>query len=248
MRFITNAPAARFLAVVGGVLGFALAAGFPLATPAVAQTESGAVYAVTYLDVSTDWIVQGTGLIKQYRDASRREPGNLEFTVLQETTRPNRFAIVEAWKDQASMAAHEKSAETRRFEFVLDPIRNSPPNQHVLESFATAAARSAPAPAPASALYMVQHIDISFPGFGPPVQAAIKTLAESSQKEPGALRYDIYEEPVPHANHFSVVAVWANEKAYETYEAAPSTKQYRAAAALTGPGNLYDQRLYKALD
>jgi hypothetical protein len=36
-----------------------------------------------------------------------------------------------------------------------------------------------------------------------------------------------------------------NEKAYEDHEAAPYMKQFRAAIAQTGKGNLYDQRIYK---
>jgi hypothetical protein len=46
------------------------------------------------------------------------------------------------------------------------------------------------------------------------------------------------KEPDPHLNHFSIVAAWTNEKAYEDHEAAPYTKQFRAAIAQTGRGNL----------
>jgi quinol monooxygenase YgiN len=92
---------------------------------------------------------------------------------------------------------------------------------------------------------MIQHVDIAFNGFGSPVQAAFKALAGPSQKEAGGLRYDVYEEPDPHLNHFSIVAAWANEKAYDDHEAAPYVKQFRAAIARTGEGNLYDQRIYE---
>ncbi len=244
MRFIVSAPLVqRFFALgtAAPALGICLVVG--TATSAMAQAGGGAAYAMTYLDVSTDWVLQGAGLIKQYRDTSRREAGNLEFTVLQETTRPNRFAIVEGWRDQKSMDAHAKGADAKRFDFILEAIRNSPPNQHALEGFAIAPAKSAPA----DAVYMIQHVDIAFNGFGAPVQAAFKALAGPSQKEAGALRYDVYQEPDPHLNHFSIVAAWTNEKAYEDHEAAPYTKQFRAAIAQTGQGNLYDQRIYKII-
>jgi quinol monooxygenase YgiN len=242
MGFVVSAPLARrFLALVTTTSSLTICLLIGAATSAMAQAGGGAVYAMTYLDVSTDWVLQGAGLIKQYRDTSRREAGNLEFTVLQDTTRPNRFAIVEGWRDQKSMDAHAKGADAKRFGFILEAIRNSPPNQHVLEGFAIAPAKSAPA----GAVYMIQHVDIAFRGFGSPVQAAFKALAGPSQKEVGALRYDVYEEPDPHLNHFSIVAAWTNEKAYEDHEAAPYTKQFRAAIAQTGKGNLYDQRIYK---
>lgn len=245
MRTMAHAPAAQrlfMLAARASALAGCLA--LAPALPAAAQAGNGAVYAVTYLDVSTDWTAQGAGLIRQYRDGTRREPGNLEFTVLQETTRPNRFAIVEGWRDQKAMDAHTGSAEARNFAFILEAIRNSPPNRHVLDAFAAAAHE----PAAPGALYMVQHVDIAFRGMGGSVQGAFKTLAAASQKEAGALRFDVYEEPDPHQNHFSVVGVWTSDKAYEAHESAAYTRQYRAVLAQTGQGNFYDQRLYKVVD
>ena len=242
MGFVVGAPFTRRFFTLGTTTSsLAICLVIGAATTAMAQAGGGAVYAMTYLDVSTDWVLQGAGLMKQYRDMSRREAGNLEFTVLQETTRPNRFAIVEGWKNQKSMDTHARGADAKRFGFILAAIRNSPPDQHVLEGFAIAPAKSAPA----GAVYMIQHVDIAFRGFGAPVQAAFKALAGPSQKEAGALRYDVYEEPDPHLNHFSIVAAWTNEKAYQDHEAAPYTKQFRAAIAQTGKGNLYDQRIYQ---
>jgi quinol monooxygenase YgiN len=76
----------------------------------------------------------------------------------------------------------------------------------------------------------------------------VKTFAEASQKEAGVVRYDIYQEPPPHANHYSVVAVWANSGAYDAHEQAADTKTFRAATVMPGHANLYDQRLYNMLD
>jgi quinol monooxygenase YgiN len=211
---------------------------------AMAQTPAEPVYAVTYLDVSTNWLVQGIGLLKQYREQSRHHAGNLEFAVWQETARPNRFAIVEGWKDQAAFAAHEKSADTSLFDFTLEAIRNSPPNQHVLQSFANVPARAAPS---SGAVYMVEHIDFQ-PGANAAALPRVRALAEASQKEEGAARYDIYQEPPPHGNHYSVVAVWASRSAYDAHEAAAYTREYRAATVMPAHANLYDQRLYQPLD
>ena len=242
MGFVVSAPLARrFFAPGTTTSSLAICLVIGAATSAMAQAGAGAAYAMTYLDVSTDWVLQGAGLMKQYRDTSRREAGNLEFTVLQETTRLNRFVIVEGWSDQKSMDAHAKGADAKRFGFILAAIRNSPPDQHVLEGFAIAPAKLAPA----GAVYMIQHVDIAFRGFGSAVLVAFKALAGPSQQEAGALRYDVYEEPDPHLSHFSIVAAWTNERAYEDHEAAPYTKQFRAAIAQTGKGNLYDQRIYK---
>jgi quinol monooxygenase YgiN len=223
------------------VLALAAAGAFTTAAPA---QSGGQVYAVTYLDVAADWVLQGSGLLKEYRDQARRAPGNIEFTVLRETTRPNRFAIVEGWADQAAFDAHEKSADKRQFEFILGAIRNSPPNQHVLRAFATAPAHGQ---ATADAVRMVEHVD-----FQPPANAAsepkLKALAEASQKGAGVVRYDVYQEPVPHTNHYSVVAVWANRQAFDSYQTAAATRDFRAGTMLPARANLYDQRLYQLLD
>jgi quinol monooxygenase YgiN len=127
MGFVVSAPLAwHFFALGTTASSLTICLLIGTATSAMAQPGGGSVYAMTYLDVSTDWILQGVGLIKQYRDTSRREAGNLEFTVLQETARPNRFAIVEGWSDQKSMDAHAKGADAKRFGFILEAIRNSP--------------------------------------------------------------------------------------------------------------------------
>lgn len=232
------------LARVGRLLPATALAIAAFTESAPAQINADAVYAVTYLDVSTDWVLQGSGLIKQFRDASRQQAGNLEFNVLQESERPNRFVIVEGWKDQAAFDAHAKSADASHFAFILEAIRNSPPNQHVLKAFATAAARGEPG---SGTIRMVEHVD-----FQPPAAAgalpAVKALAEASQKEAGVLRYDIFQEPPPHANHYSVVAVWANRSAYEAHEEAAATRAFRAATVMPARANLYDQRLYKVLE
>ncbi|HEY4407395.1 MAG TPA: antibiotic biosynthesis monooxygenase [Xanthobacteraceae bacterium] len=222
--------------------GLAVVLGIALAPSAWAQTPAP-VYAVTYLDVSTDWVAQGTGLIKQYRELSARQAGNLEFSVMQETARPNRFVIVEGWKDQAAFAAHEKSADAALFNFTLEAIRNSPPNQHVLQNFATAPARAAPG---AGAVHMVEHVDFQ-PAFGTAAPPLVTALAQASQKEEGVVRYDILQEPPPHANHYTVVAEWASRSAYDLHETAAYTRQFRAATVMPGRANLYDQRLYTPL-
>jgi quinol monooxygenase YgiN len=220
-----------------------------VAPPGRAQTAD-AVFAVTYLDVDVGAVSQGLGLIEKYRDQSRREGANLEFTVLQETSRPNRFVIMEGWRNQAAFEAHDKGAAKSEFEGALKQIRNSPPDRKMLQPFANASAhRIEP-----GALYMVEHVD--FMGGNPAAAAAaaplVTSLAEASQKEAGALRYDIYRMPPPRINHYEVVAAWTDAKAFDAHETAAHTLEFRAAIAHAqgGPAsraNLYDQRRYRAL-
>jgi quinol monooxygenase YgiN len=186
--------------------------------------------------------------LKKFRDASRREAANLEFTILQETSRPNRFVIVEGWKEEAAFETHDKGIAKAEFETALMPVRNSPPDRHMLQSFANAQPRALPP----GALYMVEHVD--FLGGDPAIAIAaaplVKALAEASKKEVGAVRYDIYRQPPPRINHYEVVAVWTDANAFDTHETAAHTLQFRGATTQGGRAwraNLYDQRLYKAL-
>src|SRR5262249_20370938 len=119
MRLTMNLPLARSRTpsgrsvVVGSLM---IAAAIALVPSSRAQTSADAVYAVTYLDVGTTAVTQGVDLIKKYRDLSRREAANLEFTVLQEASRPNRFVIMEGWKDQATFETHDKGTAKAEFE------------------------------------------------------------------------------------------------------------------------------------
>jgi len=195
MRAVQQVSSARSFAPIGAwASAMAIGLGIAVSSPAQSQTVSEPVYAVTYLDVGANSLGRGVDLLKQYRESSRREAANVEFTVLQETDRPNRFAIVEGWKDQSAFDAHQNAASTAQFEETLKAIRNSPPNQHVLQAFATGSAR---AERPGGALYMVEHIDF-LPMFANLAQPAVRRLAEASAKEEGTLRYDIYQEPAPH--------------------------------------------------
>jgi quinol monooxygenase YgiN len=229
----------------GGLL--VTAASATVAPDARAQSTD-AVFAVTYLDVAAEAVPQGVELIKKYGDRSRGEDANLEFTILQETSRPNRFVIMEGWRDHAAFDAHDKGAAKAEFEGALKPIRNSPPDRKMLQSFADAPVRRIEP----GALYMVEHID--FLGGDPAIAAAaaplVKTLAEASQKEAGALRYDMYRMPPPRINHYEVVAAWTDAKAFDAHETAGHSLVFRAASAQGGHAwrcNLYDQRVYRAL-
>jgi quinol monooxygenase YgiN len=165
----------------------------------------------------------------------------LEFTVLQETIRPNRFVIFEGWKDQAAFDAHSKGAPASEFQEALTPIRNSPAYQMMMYTFATAPQRDQPA---RGAIYMVEHMDF-MPTFATTAAPLVKALAENSQKEESVIRYDAYHWG---DHHYTIMAVWPDSKAFDAHEAAAYTRQFRAAAAVPGGRiDLYEERLYNPI-
>ena len=76
----------------------------------------------------------GAALLTQYRDASRKEGGNMRAEVAREIGRPNRFVVLETWKDQAAFEAHGKSAGTTAFRDKFKAIQAGPHDERVHNS------------------------------------------------------------------------------------------------------------------
>ena len=64
-----------------------------------AYAQNNALYLVTYVEAAPEAATPASALVKKYSDANSHEDGNLRTEVLQELERPNRFAIVETWRD-----------------------------------------------------------------------------------------------------------------------------------------------------
>jgi quinol monooxygenase YgiN len=101
----------------------------PLAEPA--RGQDGAVDIATYIEVVPNAVDSAAALLGRHRDASRKEDGNLRFDVLQEVARPNRFALLEAWKDKAALEGYEKAESTLHFRDKLKAIQAAPPDERV---------------------------------------------------------------------------------------------------------------------
>ena len=55
-------------------------------------------------------------------EASRKADGNAHFEVVQQTSRPNHFTVVEAWKGQAAYDARIAGAPQMTFREKLGPM------------------------------------------------------------------------------------------------------------------------------
>jgi quinol monooxygenase YgiN len=93
----------------------------------LAHSQVNSIYLITYVEVMTS----------EYRDASRKQDGNLRFNVLQKIGRPNRFVVVEAWRDPVALEGHAKAASTLRFRERLEAIETAPYDERVSNSLAT---------------------------------------------------------------------------------------------------------------
>jgi quinol monooxygenase YgiN len=209
-----------------------------MAAGAAAQTNTG-VYVATYIDVQSSSLDKGTSLVRQYRDDSRMEKGNSNVTAIQEIGRMNRFVVIEVWSDQSSFDAHEKAETTTRFRGALKAIHNSPYDQRVHRAFAI---DSRPVSNEREIISVVTHVDVP-PQRTNETEGLLRSLAEQSRQDEGNVRYEVFQQAMSR-NHFTVVAMWKDAKAFDSHEKKPHTRQFREAV---GPmlGAPYDERLYK---
>ncbi len=201
-----------------------------------------AVYAVSYVEVMPAAKAAMVGALKQYRDASRKEDGYVRSDLLEQVGRPGHFAVVETWKDQRAFDAHGMAGAVKQFRDALQPIRLSGYDQRPYKILTAASASAA---GNDQAVHVVAHVDTVG---GPQVDAPglLNRLAEASRKEQGCLRFDVLQNTT-RLNHFTVVAIWQNQKALDAHDAAPQTKQYRDVLQPMS-GSPLDERVYKAVE
>ncbi len=194
---------------------------------------------MTYVELQGAATKTGVALLKQYRDGARKEAGNVEAEIGQEIGRPNRFVLIEGWRDQSAFDAHEKADATARVRDALTAIQHNPPDQRVNIGFDVA-------PSAGQGAFIAEtHIDVI-----PPRQAAtevaLKAEAAATRKDPGNLRWDVFQQLAPRTNHFNVLAVWRAQKDFDKYATAAHSAQFRETMAPL-LGALYDERLYKMM-
>ena len=201
------------------------------------------IYAVIYVDIQPGSVGGAIALLAQYREHNSTRTGHFWTIILQELSRPNRFVVVEAWKGDESVQAHQQLPNTLEYQSRLNAIHNSPFDRRVHSEFA---ARQTSSASGADALHVVTHVDVP-PPRKDETEVLLKTLAEQSRNDQGCLRYDVFQQLAPRTNHFTVFAVWISDTAYASHEAQPHTRKFRESL---GPmlGAPYDERWYRKLD
>jgi autoinducer 2-degrading protein len=210
-----------------------------------AHADGDAVYLTTYVEaLPFDALSAQSGAalaLERYRDASRKEAGNLRFDALIELGRPNRFVILEAWRDAAAFDAHDKADSTVKYRQTINPMQSVPPD---IRANAALFVDPEPHENRPGAIYIVTHIDVTDDHKNDAV-ALLRSMSEDTLKEPGNLRYDVFQQKnLP--NHFTVVEAWVNRKALADHATADHTRAFRRQL-LPMAGALYDDRGYVVL-
>lgn len=95
---------------------------------------SGAVYAVTHVDLIGAKKDEGLAALKQLKQDSIKETGLLLFHVWQQNSRPNHLTLVEAWRNMAALERHEIAETTRKFRDALLPMSGSLYDQRLYQA------------------------------------------------------------------------------------------------------------------
>jgi quinol monooxygenase YgiN len=209
---------------------------------AAARAEGAApIHVATYIEIVAASVKDGAALLTQYRDASRKENGNMRAEVAREIGRPNRFVVLEVWKDQAAFEAHGKSASTSAFRDKLKTLHGAPHDERVHNTLNVGPNDAAGSK---GAIIVVSHVDVPPPRKDECI-AALNPLADGSRKGGGSQRFEVVQQ-TSRPNHFTVVEAWKDKKAYDASRSADAQRAFRDKL---GPmlGALYDERLYQTL-
>jgi quinol monooxygenase YgiN len=204
------------------------------------ETANGPVYIVTYFDVAPTDMRQSAALARPHVEATHKQDGNAEFEVFEEIGRP-RFAMLEAWRDKKAADASSEGTAAAAFRDKLQPLMIGGFGVRPHSGLSVAAPKAQP---PADAIYVITHVDV-FPTFKDQAVELVKAQAEAARKDPGNLRYDVLQWD-GHANHFTLVEVWRDRKAFDASVVTPHNKDFRQKLTPL-EGALYDERLYQAV-
>jgi quinol monooxygenase YgiN len=210
--------------------------------PAAQAQGDGTVYLVTYIEVKPPAKKEAAALLKDLRDAARKDEGNQHSEVVEHVSRPGQFVIMTNWKDQKALDAHMAAARTKELRAKLHELRNSPADDRIHNALTLAKANDDRARRP---VYAVTHVDVPPPRKDDCI-GLLNKLAEASRKDNGNVRFDIVQQ-TNRPNHFTVVEVWKTKKAFDEHSMSAHVREFRDKLTPMS-GALYDERLYRAVN
>jgi len=228
----------RFANVFLGLAGLAVATASSLHAE---ENVNAPIYIVTYFDVAPSTAAQSAAIARDYAAASRKEEGNAGFDVFEEIARPDRFAILEVWRDKKAADAHNAAPSASAFRDKLRLLMISGFGVRPHGGLSVAPPKGQ---LPQDAVLVLTHVDV-FPANKDQAVEQVKAQADAARKADGNLRYDVLQWD-GHPNHFTLVEVWRDRKAFDANLASAPNKEFRGKITPL-EGALYDERLYQAL-
>lgn len=215
--------------------GLVLAA---LGSPA-ALAQKASFFAVSYIEVGPVLAKVGALALRNYSAAGKSGNGKVALDVVQRIDRPNQFAVLGVWADQAAYEAQATSEPSKKLNAKLATMLASPVDTRQNNPLSVAP----PKPGKDS-IIVVTHVDV-IPSNKDAAVAALEQIADESRKHAGNLQFDVWQQ-VGRPNHFTVVESWSTRGAFDLHQMQKETREFRGKLAPM-LGALYDERLYKPL-
>jgi len=207
--------------------------------PSYAQSPS-TIYVVSYIEIAPSGADAARALLRNLREGARKEPGNLDFVVFQNTAQRRHFVLLETWQDAKAQETHAAAEATKHFRSELSPMLIAPYDERLHTAFAIGPSK----PHGKRVIYVITHVD--FAGAKKDAGlAAIKQLSAGSLNDAGVLRYDVLEQVVK-PNHLTLVEIWNGKAALEAHEQAAHTRKFRDDLLPIG-GSPFDEQLYRPM-
>ena len=205
-----------------------------------ARAQTGTIYLVSYFEIAPTEGAAAARMLETYRDSGRNTTGDLRFDVLHEIGRPNRFAVIEAWPDRATLDNRKASPGTAKFRDTFKEIQVAPPDERLFGGLRVGPIKSEHRP---GTIYVLTHVDVA-PPFADNAATLLSAMFDDTTKENGNLRYEVLRQ-ANRTNHFTVVEEWASTSALGDHAMAAHTREFREKLSPM-IGALYDERLYTA--
>ena len=229
-------PARALIALLLAASATSVAAQTPAPSQAPAATDR-----VIYFEVAPSEVSRTVSVLRTYRQVTQKAAGAIRIQVLQQIGRPNLFAVAEKWREAAALQAQLASVDNKKLRDQLETVLISPIDERLL---APVTAQPAKGSASDQAIYVLTHADAA--AKREEIPGMLQELAAAARQENGNVLFDATVQP-NRTNHFTLIEVWSDQKAYEAHEIAVTTKKFRSAFGAVS-GALYDERIYKSVN
>jgi quinol monooxygenase YgiN len=97
-----------------------------LAATFAAFGQDAKLYVVTHVDLTPNYLVDGTKLLQKFASDTHKDKGVVRFELFDDISRKNHFTMVGVWENQAAFDAHLEADHTKQFREKLQPMLGSP--------------------------------------------------------------------------------------------------------------------------